>query len=55
MKSRLVAPTAMQSRPGVVPARAASSMTGRTTGLPAKKADIEVARGRLDRVPGAHR
>lgn len=54
-KSRLVAPTAMQSRPDVVPARAGSNITGRTTGLPAKKADIEVARGRLDRVPGAHR
>lgn len=55
-KSRLVAPTAMQSRPGAVPVgRSGSSIAGRSTGLPAKKADIEVARGRLDRVPGSHK
>ncbi|KAJ9095070.1 hypothetical protein QFC20_006758 [Naganishia adeliensis] len=55
-KSRLVAPTAMQSRPGAVPVgRSGSSIAGRSTGLPAKKAGIEVARGRLDRVPGFHK
>jgi hypothetical protein len=55
-KSRLVAPTTTQSRPGFVPtSRAGPSTTSRSTGLPVKRPEIEVARGRLDRTYAAQR